>query len=121
MRVPLAATAGLVLVAVLAACGGSDDGGTSSAAGSAPATSAAAATTTAGAASLDGTSWVLSQVGATAAQPGGLLAFAGARVSGSTGCNAFGGAYRQSGPSLGITLGAVTQKACAPPLDAQEG
>lgn len=120
MRAPLAVTAGLLLAAVLAACGGSDDGGTSSAPAGSASTTSAQASTAASVASLDGTSWALSQVGAAAAEPGGLLAFQGGNLSGSTGCNTFGGTYQQAGASLTIALGAVTQKACAPPLDGQE-
>lgn len=42
-------------------------------------------------------------------------------VNGSTGCNGFGGTYTQSGTSLKIELGAMTQIACADPLvSAQE-
>lgn len=47
-----------------------------------------------------------------AAKPGGFLGFDGGNVAGSTGCNGFGGTYTQTGASLSITLGPVTQIAC---------
>ena len=49
-----------------------------------------------------------------------MLGFAAGKLSGSTGCNSFGGTYEQSGTSLAITLGATTLIGCPPPLDAQE-
>ncbi len=94
---------GLLVIAVLTACGGDD--------GSAGSTSSAAATDAAPP-SLDGTSWAMSEVAGAAAKPGGFLGFAGGNVAGSTGCNGFGGTYTQSGVSLSITLGPVTQIAC---------
>jgi heat shock protein HslJ len=100
---------GLLLAALLAACGGSD--------GSSSVSSAAA--TEPAPPSLDATSWSLAQVGGAAAKPGGFLGFAGGNVAGSTGCNGFGGTYKQSGVSLTIALGPVTQMACAG-LDEQE-
>ena len=102
MRLLPTAASGLLLAAFLVACG-SDSGSSGS---SAP--------------SLDGTTWSLTQVGGTAAQPGGLLAFEGGKVNGSTGCNLFGGTFEQDGSSLKITLGPVTLVGCPPPMDAQE-
>jgi heat shock protein HslJ len=49
-----------------------------------------------------------------------VLGFADGDLSGSTGCNTFGGSYTQSGSSLTITLGPSTLIGCPPPLDAQE-
>jgi hypothetical protein len=88
---------GLLLAALLAACGGGD--------GSSSVSSAAA--TEPAPPSLDATSWSLAQVGGAAAKPGGFLGFAGGNVAGSTGCNGFGGTYKQSGVSLTIALGPV--------------
>jgi heat shock protein HslJ len=120
MRAPLTVSSGLVVAALLVACGGGTGGGTSSSSGPAPAASAPPASSTAPP-PLVGTSWSLTQVGGVAAQPGGLLAFAkGGQLTGSTGCNDFGGTYTQSGSSLTITTGFQTAKACGPPLDAQE-
>jgi heat shock protein HslJ len=42
------------------------------------------------------------------------------RVSGSTGCNRFTGAYKQEATGFRFTPLAVTKMACPPPLDAQE-
>ena len=78
---------GLLLAALLAACGGGD--------GSSSVSSAAA--TEPAPPSLDATSWSLAQVGGAEAKPGGFLGFAGGNVAGSTGCNGFGGTYKQSG------------------------
>ena len=120
MRALLSVSSGVLVAALLVACGGDSGGSTSSAAAPAPATSAPPASSTAGP-PLEGTSWSLTQVAGAAAQPGGLLAFArGGRLTGSTGCNDFGGTYTQSGSSLTITTGFQTAKACGPPLDAQE-
>ncbi len=77
-------TGGVLLAALLVSCGGSS------------------ATP-----SLDGTSWKLTQVGGSAAQPGGMLGFAAEKLTGSTGCNSFGGGYTQSGDALTIDLGAL--------------
>jgi heat shock protein HslJ len=97
---------GLLLTAVLAACGGDDDSPSAGSASSAAATEAAPP-------SLDGTSWSLTEVAGAAAKPGGFLGFTGGNVAGSTGCNGFGGTYTQSGASLTIALGPITQMACA--------
>jgi heat shock protein HslJ len=102
---------GTVAAALLATCGGTSDKGGSSAP---PASTAAAA-------ALEGTSWYLTTISGTYAQPGGLLRFGTAgKLTGSTGCNDFGGTYAQSGSSLTITIGFQTAKGCAPPRDAQE-
>ena len=120
MRALLTVSSGLVVAALLVACGGDSGGSTSSSSGTAPAASAPPAPSTA-AAPLVGSSWSLTQLAGVAAQPGGLLAFAkGGKLTGSTGCNDFGGTYTQSGSSLTITMGFQTAKACGPPLDAQE-
>ena len=49
-----------------------------------------------------------------------MLGFADGNLSGSTGCNTFGGRYEQSGSALAITLGPTTLIGCPPPLDEQE-
>lgn len=69
---------------------------------------------------LDGTSWSLTSIAGTSADPGAVLGFANGKLSGSTGCNSFGGSYEQSESSLSITLGPTTLIGCPPPLDAQE-
>ena len=54
----------------------------------------------------------------TETQPGptATLAFTSdGRINGSTGCNSFGGTYTSTGPALKLTLGAMTQMACADP------
>lgn len=70
--------------------------------------------------SLDNTSWRLITVGDASALPGGMLGFSGGKLAGETGCNSFGGTYKQSGDSLKITLGPTTRIGCPPPMDAQE-
>ena len=98
----VAAVAPLVAVAaVLTACGSATD-------------------STSTPPSLDGTSWTLTQVGGAAAIPGGQLGFNSGKVSGSTGCNSFGGTYTQSGNSLTISLGPATLIGCPPALAKQE-
>ncbi len=91
---------GALVCLLLASCGGSD--------GSSPTPS------------LDGTAWRLTAVGSADALPGGMLGFSGGKLTGSTGCNSFGGTYSQDGSSLTVTLGPSTMIGCPPPLDAQE-
>ena len=93
--------AALLLMAtttLLAACGG---GGASSAA-----------------LELGGTSWVLADRGSATSSP--TLEFAAATVSGSGGCNSFGGSYEVDGDRL--TFGALraTQIGCPEPVAAAE-
>jgi heat shock protein HslJ len=71
---------------------------------------------------LAGTSWVLD-----ALESGGLvvgsptLTFAsGGGLSGSTGCNSFGGEYEQDGSALRIDVSAMTEMACSGALGLQE-
>lgn len=80
-------------------------------------------------AGLAGTAWVLSSYQGTnittvPAAPSATAALAfdnDATVTGSTGCNSFSGRYASSGRSLSITLGPMTQMACASPIiQAQE-
>ena len=96
----------------LGACGSSSSGGsgTSTSASAAPA--------------LTGVTWVLtSYAGANGATTPAVktadeatLTFAAAgALTGSTGCNQFGGSYVQDGTSLTITPGAMTKKACTDP------
>jgi heat shock protein HslJ len=81
--------------------------------GSAAVGSAAARGTT-----LNGTSWVLSNyvdtnATVTAAAVAALdFGSDGTTLSGSTGCNSFGGKFKQDGTKLVITLGPTTLKAC---------
>jgi len=99
MKLLLAAVA---LGLTLAAC--------TSPAASGPATPASPAT----ADPLAGTSWALTTVGDQPV-PGGVTAglkFAGAAVSGSSGCNTFSGPYRVDGQSLHIGPLASTRMAC---------
>jgi heat shock protein HslJ len=78
--------------------------------------------------SIEGTSWVLATYAAadgtsTPAQtePVATLAFAPAsRLTGSTGCNSFGGEWTQDGNGLMLSPGATTKKACPGPLADQE-
>jgi heat shock protein HslJ len=99
---------------VLAACGS-----TSSSGGSSPGSSTAPAT-------IEGTSWTLvsylaATTDTTKAVGSARLAFEPAsRMSGSTGCNSFGGVWTQDGSSLTLTPGATTKKACPGPLATQE-
>lgn len=114
MRAVVTVPSCVLVAALLVACGGSAGASSSSSSASAPTSSGQAA-------ALEGTSWSLATTAGVTAHPGGLLAFArGGQLTGSTGCNGFGGTYTQSGSALAITMGAQTAKACAPPLDAQE-
>lgn len=85
---------------------------------------AACATTTpvTDAPSLDKTAWLLSALpGRTlAADPAATLRFEGGRVSGSDGCNRFGGPYTAKGAELKVSSQlATTRMACPPEIDAQ--
>jgi heat shock protein HslJ len=98
---------------VTAACGGGGSDGSGSAARSTTSTGRRAATT------LTGTSWTLATYRGSAAMVpasgagAASLAFAPAgRLSGSTGCNSFGGSYTATGSELTIQLGPMTQMAC---------
>ena len=111
------AVASVLALATLAACGSTSTTG-----------SVRGPATTAPSAGLDGTTWLLKtfQVGtvATPAVPasGAALTFgSGSALSGSTGCNTFGGTYDATGTNLTLTLGPMTQKACTSVvLQAQE-
>jgi len=84
-----------------------------------------AATTTPGGA-LAGSSWnLVSYKGMATTMPAAAaatLAFGvDGSLTGSTGCNQFGGTYSVDGQQLTLTLGPITQRACADPLQqAQE-
>ncbi len=82
-----------------------------------------------GEASLAGTSWILDSYASTtgdtvdaAVGSAATLEFdADDTISGSTGCNRFGGGYSEDGADLTVRLGAVTQRACEEPeVNAQE-
>ena len=97
---------GAIIASVLSSCG--DDSKDSAA----TASGAVAGTT------LNGTSWVLSNyVDANASVTAVAVAALdfdadGSTLSGSTGCNSFGGKFKQDGSKLVITLGPTTLKAC---------
>src|SRR5262249_55052786 len=82
----------------------------------------------AGGSSLVGTAWTLvsysaggqNSVNALAQAPATLAFNPSDRLSGSTGCNSFGGSYNVNGTDLTLTVGAMTQKACDPPVTARE-
>ncbi len=69
---------------------------------------------------LHGTSWRLVSIRGELALSGGSLRFDEGRLSGSTGCNTFGGTYKQSGASLSISVGQITLIGCPAPLGKQE-
>lgn len=108
LLVPLA-----VASVLISACGSSSSSGGGS---------------TAAPTSVEGTSWVLATYAATdgastpaETEPVATLAFSPAsRLSGSTGCNTFGGDWTQDGSALTLSLGATTKKACPGALAAQE-
>src|SRR6478672_7888201 len=104
----------LPVVMVLAACG-SDT----------PAATSGASSSSSGGGALAGTSWALSSYQGPDGNAGvpavpdanAPLAFTtDGTVNGSTGCNQFSGSYTESGNSLSIELGPMTQIACANPL-----
>jgi heat shock protein HslJ len=71
--------------------------------------------------SLVGTSWVLSDLdGAAVTEPAPTLAFSETEVSGTGGCNTFGGPYAVDGDS--ITFGPISSTliACEEPAMSQE-
>ncbi len=114
----------VVGVIVASACGSSSKSNGTGYAPTVPTTSAQPATPPA----LTGTGWVLvSYRGAAAAVPAAANGAATLRfepagkLSGSTGCNSFGGTYTADAAKLTITLGAMTQMACTDPkITAQE-
>ena len=111
MRTSSTVVLGTFAAALLAACGFSSDKGGSSAP---PASTAAAA-------ELEGTLWYLTTIASTYAQPGGRLWFGkSGKLTGSTGCNDFGGTYAQSGSSLTLTIDSQTARRCPPQLATQE-
>jgi heat shock protein HslJ len=69
---------------------------------------------------LHGASWRLVSIHGNPALAGGSLRFDDGRLSGSTGCNTFGGTYEQSGASLSIGVGQITLIGCTGPLGKQE-
>jgi heat shock protein HslJ len=101
---------GLLLVGA-AACG--SDGGSSS---------AGSTSTEPAGSSLDGTQWSLRTSGSFDAKGVAVtLDFAGGRVSGTGGCNSYGGPYRVQGSNLTIGPDLVSTKiACPPPADGVE-
>lgn len=110
---------GLLATLALTACSTTSSGGGSG---------SGASTGPSGGASLTGVTWTLTSYQANgAAVPAvsdpdvATLSFgAGGVLSGSTGCNQFGGTYAQDGQSLTITPGAMTKKACSGGVVAQE-
>jgi heat shock protein HslJ len=105
----------LVLLVALGACGSDSPSSSDEPAG----TGGAAPTdaSNGGASGLSGTSWDLAGVTVAgkevAAVGSASLAFAAdGKLSGTTGCNQFGGTYEQSGDDLTITLGPTTLVAC---------
>src|SRR4051794_39523860 len=106
------------LVAALTSCGSSSS--KSSSAANPP-------TTTGAQPALIGTNWVLASyraaaglTDAAAGAPATLLFAADGTLSGSTGCNTFGGTYSSQEATLRITMGAMTQVACTGAAGAQE-
>ena len=101
-----------LLLFTAAACG--SDGGGSSSTGS-------TSTEPAGSA-LDGTQWSLQSSGAFDTEGVAVtLEFADGRVSGTGGCNNYGGPYRVQGSNLTIGPDLVSTKiACPPPADGVE-
>lgn len=73
-------------------------------------------------AQLDGTSWEIVAVNGAALLPDGnsRISFADGRMSGTAGCNNFSGGFTASNASLRFAPLALTRKACAPALMAQE-
>ena len=59
---------------------------------------------------LSGTSW---RLGSDSTRSPSLAFKADGTVAGSTGCNGYGGSYVQAGAALTITLGPMTEMACA--------
>jgi len=66
---------------------------------------------------LDGTSWILTTYGTSSLIPGTeiTLEWEGGEVSGSAGCNIYGGSYRVSGDSISVTDLYNTEMACMEP------
>lgn len=97
----------VVLSAVVAACTDDSTSTAKDASTSAPASGAGTRPD-----SLAGTAWSLERAAEGGAVP--TLDFsADGKVSGSTGCNRFAGTFTQKGSALRITLGPLTQMACA--------
>jgi putative lipoprotein len=75
---------------------------------------------------LVGTNWLVVEIDGSPVVAGPpkreahMVFNAQGRVSGSTGCNRFTGAYKQEAGGLRFTPMAVTKMACPPSLDAQE-
>lgn len=101
MKLATTALAAALLALALASCGGETGGETAAA----------------DPASLEGPSWILDGgidvEGWQQAAPG--ISFAKARVSGSNGCNTFGGSFTTDGSSLELGELVATMKACPPP------
>lgn len=71
---------------------------------------------------LSGTSWTVATIAgadASAAPRLPSMAFADGRVSGSAGCNAWSGAYTQTGNALRITQGVHTMMACTSGMEVE--
>ncbi len=103
VRLGVAPLALLVVAALLPGCGGDDESGSD-------------------VSQLEGVPWVLA---------GGIdvegweenapsATFEGGKVTGSTGCNRYGGQYTVDGDALEITQVASTLRACPPPADEVE-
>ncbi len=71
---------------------------------------------------LNGSTWVVTAIGARPTLAAGppTLSFAETTVSGSTGCNTFTGAYTRNGDGVTFSRLAVTQMACAGAAMTQE-
>lgn len=77
----------------------------------------AGCSSTASAPTLDGTSWIVSQIkgDATLSDVQPTMTFGGARVSGQASCNTYSAGYTQTGASVHIDAVASTAMACLDP------
>lgn len=102
-RIAAAVLMALFAAVVLTACGDDDASGTS-----APA-------------DVEGVPWILeSGAGFASGGPAPTATFADGRVTGTSGCNRYGGTYAVQGGRLSIETGPMTLKACPPPADEVE-
>ena len=89
----------------------------------AAATAAPTSSRAAGASPLTGKVWVLTSLAGKAPLKGTELTTeltSRRRASGSAGCNRYSGSYKVSGSAIRISPLAITQKACAEPIERQE-
>lgn len=70
---------------------------------------------------LDGTSWTVTHVFGDPVVAVSSMEFRAGALSGSTGCNRFTATYTEDGPKLTVSMGALTEMACADDVMAQEG